>query len=251
MAKELMRLPMPQPMSEEAICVRLLDVSAVDIRDVDGGEDPFHYSSGNFGPGYVDVKGTVGVQDTFKTMVEQLAVKVIGEEIEFDNIAGNATGGMVPAYQFREDYQSFTGIKKGYVYIRGSRKQGGKGELVTGLQHINPTRPDGSAAHFMVMEELVNFAETTTNSLLVLRNLGFVACEAATILHYDHQKANEKLEQNGIRLTALTTLPTLLDVASETGRFPSEAVDSYRDFLADPMDWQAKRGIVPQPHERS
>lgn len=238
--------------SEEAICARILDIGAVDISDVDGGEPPFHYSSGNFGPGYVDIKGTVGNQETFKALVGQVAIRLIDSKIEFDHIAGNATGGMVPAYECREAYQRLSG-EEGveYVYVRGSRKQGGQGELVTGLQHIPRTREDGSPVHWLVMEELVNFAETTTNSLLHLRDLGFVARQAATILHYDHEEANKRLEENGITLTHLTTLPHLLDVAVESGRLPQELIDSFKAFQEDPLGWQAARGLEPRPHERN
>jgi orotate phosphoribosyltransferase len=238
-----LRQPMPARMSEEEICAHLLDLRALDIRDVDGGEAPFHYSSGNFGPGYVDIKGTVGAQHVFKSLVEQVAVRLIDDNVEFDNIAGNATGGIVPAYECREAYQQLTDrVDIGYVYVRGSRKQGGKGELVTGLQHIPPNREDGSPAQFLVMEELVNFAETTTNSLLHLRELGFIANQGATILHYDHIEANAKLAENGITLTALTTLPFLLEAAIELGRFPRELVDSYKAFQANPTKWRADRG---------
>lgn len=236
---------LPARMSEEAACAKLLEVGAVAIRDVDGGEEPFLYSSGNFGPGYVMVKGTVGRQDVFKPLVEQMALRLVEEAVDFDNIAGNATGGMVPAYQCREDYQCMTGREVGYVYVRGSRKEGGHKELITGLDHIAPARPDGSPAHWLVVEELVNFGETTTNSLNLFRELGFTANKAATILHYDHAQVNDRLANNGIELTYLTTLPHLLDVAVNEGFYSQEAVASYRDFLASPADWQRVRGIEP------
>ena len=63
-------------MSEEAVCVKMLEAGAVDIRDVDGGEEPFLYSSGNRGPGYVMVKGLVTRQEIFKPLVEQLALRI-------------------------------------------------------------------------------------------------------------------------------------------------------------------------------
>lgn len=237
---------LPPRMSEEAICVSLLDVGAVDIRDVDGGEEPFLYSSGNFGPGYVMVKGTVGNQGVFKPLVEQLALRLVDDEVEFDHVAGNATGGMVPAYQCREDYQRLTGRSDvEYVYVRGTRKEGGHRELITGIDHVAPTREDGSPAHWLVVEELVNFGETTTNSLNLLRGLGFVANKAGTILYYDHAEVNERLAENNIDLTRLTTLPNLLDVAVSEGFYSQDAVASYRDFLASPAEWQQVRGIVP------
>lgn len=239
----LARQEMPARMSEEAICAQLLDVGAVAFRDVDGGEEPFLYSSGNHGPGYVMVKATVARQDVFKPVVEQLTMRLVEEEVEFDHIAGNATGGMIPAYQCREDYQRLTGLKKEYVYVRGTRKEGGHRELITGIDHIPPTREDGSPAHWLVVEELVNFGETTTNSLKLLRDLGFVANKAATILHYDHNEVNEKLKDNGIDLTHLVSLPNLLDVAVNEGYYPAETVESYREFLANPTEWQKVRGI--------
>lgn len=237
---------MPTRMSEEEVCGKLLEVGAVAIRDVDAGEEPFKYSSGNFGPGYVMVKGTVGRQDVFKPLVEQLALKLIDDEVEFDHVAGNATGGMIPAYQCREDYQRLTGRSDiEYVYVRGTRKEGGHGELITGLDHITQTREDGSPAHWLVVEELVNFGETTTNSLNLFRGLGFVANKGATILHYDHAEVNAKLTENGIDLTRLATLPNLLEVAVNEGFYSEEAVASYREFLAGPAEWQGARGIEP------
>jgi orotate phosphoribosyltransferase len=239
-------------MSEEAVCATLLDAGALDIRDVDGaGEAPFHYSSGNFGPGYVDVKGTVAKQAAFKPLVREVAVKLVRDEVGFDFIAGNATGGMVPAYECREQYQELTGRDDiEYVYIRGSRKQGGQGELVTGLQHIERSRDDGSPSRALVMEELVNFAETTTNSLLILRELGFEACQGATILFYGHEAARQRLDDNGVNITALTTLPRLLDAAEAQKFFPAEVIGGYREFLAGPVDWMAKRGIEPVEHQK-
>ena len=237
---------LPARISEEAVCAMLLDAGAVAVRNVDAGEEPFLYSSGNFGPGYVMVKGLVARQDIFKPVVEQLALKLSDDGVEFDHIAGNATGGMVPAYECREAYQRITGRDDvGYVYVRGTRKEGGHRELITGLDHIAPTREDGSPAQWLVVEELVNFGETTTNSLNLLRGLGFVANKGATILHYNHAEVNTRLADNGIDLTHLTTLPNLLDVAVDQGYFPEEAVASYREFLSGPADWQKARGIVP------
>ncbi len=243
---------LPAKMSEEAICMSLLEVKALDIRDVDGGEDPFHYSSGNFGPGYVDVKGTVAAQRVFKPLVEQVAIKTIEEGVEFDHVAGNVTGGVPPAYQFREDYQRLTGRRDiEYVYIRGSRKQGGQGELVTGLQHIPTTRPGGMRSRFLVMEELVNYGETTTNSLLLLRNLGFIAVNAATILYYDHDKARTRLADNNVNLTYLTTLGSLIEAAEVNKVFPQELIDAYNSFRLDPAGWMAERGLENVPHNKS
>lgn len=234
---------LPKAMSEEAVCAAILDAKAVDIRDVDGGEEAFLYSSGNWGPGYVMVKELPSKQQTFKPLVRQLAAKLIREGVEFDNIAGNATGGMIPSWQLHGDYQDLSEREVGFVYVRGSRKEGGHRELITGLSHIPETGSDGTPASWLVVEELVNFGETTTNSIKALRQLGFIALEAATILHYAHDEVDTKLTQNDINLTYLTTLPTLLNVAEADGYYSPDAVASYREFLANPAGWQKQRGL--------
>ena len=76
------------------------------------------------------------------------------------------------------------------------------------------------------------------------REKGYKADEAATILFYDNPKAVESLRQEGVSLTPLITLPTLIDVAERTSKFNLKAIASYREFLQDPTEWQLKRGFV-------
>lgn len=230
----------PQRITEEDLSVRILDAGAVSIRDISTGEKPFLYSSGNFGPGYVSIKGLVGRQTVFKTLTEQCALKLIDEEAKFDFIAANATGGMVPGYQVREDYQRITGREVPYIYVRNTRKIGGHQEYSTGLTD-NPEIPVGSKP--LVYEELVNFAQTTCNSRLVLAEEGYPATHAGTILHYENPEAVAKLNQENLTLVALVRLRTVLEVAEETGRFSRTAVADYREFLQNPKAWQEARGF--------
>lgn len=230
----------PQRISEEDLSVRILDAGAISIRDINTGEKPFLYSSGNFGPGYVSIKGLVGKQAVFKMLTEQCALKLVDEEAKFDFIAANATGGMVPGYQVREDYQRITGREIPYIYVRNTRKIGGHQEYSTGLTD-NPEIPVGSRP--LVYEELVNFAQTTCNSRLVLAEEGYPATHAGTILHYENPKAVARLNQEDLKLVALVRLRTVLEVAEETGSFSRTAVADYRKFLQNPKAWQEARGF--------
>lgn len=231
---------MPQRISEEDLSVRILDAGAVSIRDINAGEKPFLYSSGNFGPGYVSIKGLVGRQAVFKTLTEQCAIKLANEGAQFDFIVANATGGMVPGYQVREDYQRITGREVPYIYVRNTRKIGGHQEYSTGLTD-NPETPVGSRP--LIYEELVNFTQTTCNSRLVLAEEGYPATHAGTILHYENPEAVARLNQANLTLVALVRLRTILEVAEETGRFSRTAVADYRKFLQNPKAWQAARGF--------
>lgn len=236
----------------EKIGATIIDAGGLDIRDVDAGEEPFLYSSGNRGPGYVMIKGLVGQPEVLQYLTWQLALKMVeaGVDKEFDFIAANATGGMVPGWQLRNDLERLTGEEIPYVYVRETRKVGGHKEHITGDRNnplMNTLRIDGRN-RALVFEELVNFAETTTNSAKVLREADYRADVAGTILSYQNPKAQELLDETGVRLTHLIGLPDLINVAETltyvdgTKRFKSEAVQSYRDFLADPVKWQLDRG---------
>ena len=212
------------------ICSSILNAGALEIRDIAAGQKPFLYSSGLWGPGYVMVKGLVSRSGLIKSLCEELALKVMRLTGGPDFVAGNVTGGMIPGWLV-SDY-----LYVPFVYIRDSRKKGGHKEQVTGL------RP-GISGQGLVVEELVNTAQTTVNSILLLRSMGFESKFAATILSYENPLAIKSLSENGVELIRLVSLEDLLVKAEEAGIFPKNAVNDYRFFIQDPMSWHAKWGL--------
>src|SRR3989338_6291016 len=150
----------------EEIATKIIESGQVQIRDVDRGEKPFDYTSGNRGPGYLQIKGLVGQPDTFVFLIRQLAHKVI-REAKFDFVNGNVTGGAIPGWELSRQVSDILGETIPNTYLRGSKKEGGFGELITGIQN-NPLIKEGMVA--LVVEELVNYAETTTNAAEVFRD---------------------------------------------------------------------------------
>ena len=61
------------------VAKQIINSGAVSVRDVDSGEEPFVYSTGNRGPGYLMVKGIVGQPSTLKYLTWHLAQKVVEE----------------------------------------------------------------------------------------------------------------------------------------------------------------------------
>lgn len=117
----------------------LLDAKAVSIRDINGGEQPFLYSSGNYGPGYVMVKGLVGRRMVLDDLVYALSRKLLTGVGGIQFIAANATGGMIPGWMLAEN------LAKPYVYVRGTRKKGGHKELVTGAANNDEIKKGDNA----------------------------------------------------------------------------------------------------------
>jgi len=351
----------------------VINAGAMEIRNVDNGDEPFLYASGWRGPGYVMIKGLVSHMSLFKSMVQMLAIKVANNAPGIQFVAGNVTGGVIPGWLLsnylsfilnrdipfvwiretraagKNKYPIFT-VDKGlleeavvnfcinfddiekidfvagaspggmvlghriaeelslitqrtipFVYVRDVRKKGGHKEIITGHKnnsHISKGKfglPVGQVCNFLdstkyvaesllsegyssfnpeevvksipfylittkietpleesnivkpgdygiVTEELVNFAGSTCNSALALRDLGFNVNNAATLLYYGNPKAFETLVANKIEMTPLFTLSDLLFVAEEYQTHPLESISKYKEFLKDPIKWNKGRG---------
>lgn len=55
---------------------KIIQAGALEVRDLANGEKPFLYASGNWGPGYVSIKGLVSEVELFKSMCIQLVAKL-------------------------------------------------------------------------------------------------------------------------------------------------------------------------------
>ncbi len=231
----------------EKIASMIINCGAIEIKDVEGGEDPFVYTTGNRGPGYVMIKGLVGQPAVLKFLTKKLAHKVI-DTTEFDFIEGTATGGMIPGWQLRNDVSEILGREIPFCYLR-SKKDGGHGELITGDRN-NPLIQKGMRA--LVVEELVNYTETTVNAAEEFRNAGYPVSHAACIFSYDHEESNTRLKEKGVTLIPLITLPQLLAISEANGLIHKRLIQSYKHFLRDPLEWQLSRNLaVPSDTAKS
>lgn len=219
---------------------KILESGSVEIRDIPAGEAPFLYSTGNYGPGYVDIKGRCGWTNVFNPAIFVLASELIEDGVHPDLIVGMMTGGALPGFRLQEHLKHFFGHDIPYIYQRGARKVGGHQELDTGDRN-NPYILEG--ANTLIVEELVNFAGTTVNGALYERSKGRVVEHAACILHYDNPVANKRLKENDITLHFVCTLPQLLYYGLRRGYFCERLVHQYREFIEDPRVWSERHGF--------
>jgi orotate phosphoribosyltransferase len=236
----------------EEVALMVLKAKAVDIRDIPphasydeamklpSENQPFLYASGNWGPGYVSIKNLVGRKRIIKSLAQQLAELIAEKFSRLDFVAGNVTGGVIPGWLLSEYLEMSLRRTIPFVYIREARKKGGQKELITGIAN-NPEISPG--ANGLVIEELVNFAETTCNGAEALRDAGYVVTHAATILFYNNPEAIKALKEHEIEMLYLFTLPDLLTVAEKYKTHPQKAIDGYREFLVDPLGWQTARRL--------
>jgi len=361
----------------EKIVSMIFEAKAVEIRDVPEKvtneeverlpreKQPFLYASGNWGPGYVTIKGCVSQTQLFETMIAMLAKKLQtagvkidfvaalmtggvipgyrlsqllsvpfvqpvkytylegtrrketisakaidqdklekiastiaadvlgefpGEEYPFDFVAGVAPSGMVPGFRVAQILREQLEEDIPYVYIREQRKKGGLGELITGVTTNNRRLSQGSlgivvggskdfrrqalsetgfrlmgddgydlrsedfeipldeipaGSRGIAIEELVNFAESIGNATLWLREKGYTVNDAATILSYENPEAIKRLKEMEVTFHYLFTLAELLKIGKKSQIVPAQLIERYEQFLADPLGWQAARGLEP------
>lgn len=221
---------------------KVLMGGAVEIRDVDGGEKPFLYTSGDFGPGYVSIKGLVGQKSVMKFLVGRLAVRVANDVSGINFIAGNANGGIVPGWLL-SDYLGLRWLQQvPFVYVRGERRGVGREELITGIAH---NQEISSGDNGLIVEDTVNFGTTTRASALTLRDAGFIVTHAACILSWENPVGMKALAESGISLIYLFTIQDLLSMAEGLQLFSPRAIADCREFLNDPLGWQKRRGFEP------
>lgn len=227
----------------------IIKSGGLEIRDLSKGEEPFLYSSGNCGPGYVDIKGMIGFDEIFEPMVEGLAFKLLEDKISFDFIIGIMTGGALPAYRLKQilekkliKYSPFPGFtcKIPYAYMRNAQKAGGHKEYITGNRN-NPYIQKGMTA--LIMEEIVNFAESVSKTVVIAREEGYLIKDIATIVYYNNPVANGCLKNLNVKVHYVFLLSDLINIAEEMKIFSQEAINDYRDFLKNPEGWNYRRGF--------
>jgi len=72
-----------------------------------------------------------------------------------------------------------------------------------------------------------------------------VVTHAATALFYNNPEAIKSLKEYGIEMVYLFTLPDLLGVVEKYQTHPRKVIAGYREFIVDPLGWQAARGLKP------
>lgn len=220
----------------------IVEGGAISIRDVENGEKPFEYSSGNFGPGYISIKGIVSNQKLLKFLVKQLALKAKTNK-NFDGIAGLVTGGLHPSAYFRDYLQELQSREIVWIYIRDIRKPTGTKEHITGISNLitgglSEWTPKGM--NICVFEELTNYSNSLVNGAKILQDSGYACNTSFSILDYCSSDSRNRRKEANLKHTSLITLPDLLYNLEKSKLFEKKLMDSYRQFQENPRAWQEK-----------
>jgi orotate phosphoribosyltransferase len=105
------------------LCVEeILMADTMEIRDVDGGEEAFFYSSGWHGPTYAIIKALVS-WPFFRKLVMLLAIKVAPNASRVAFVVGNVTGGVIPGWLLSQYLETLLGRTILFIYFKGGRER--------------------------------------------------------------------------------------------------------------------------------
>lgn len=209
-------------MLNDEIAKLLLDKGAVKINPT----EPFTWTSGIKSPIYCDNRALVSFVDARKQILEGY-LKVIEEnKLEFDAIAGVATGAIAWGVLVADR------LEKPYCYIRPEKKEHGTGKQVEGLID--------KGVRLLVIEDLFSTAGSTAKAIAGARSeleadiIGVIA-----ISTYEFEKAQTRLEEAGVKWWTLTNFSALVKQLE----ISDKEKEVVLDFANDPAGWAERAGI--------
>src|SRR3989338_7406397 len=170
----------------------LLELKSVDLDTVEG----FLYTSGRKGPIYCDNRLLLSHPEERNGIVEAFLGLIREKELEFDVVAGVATGAIAWGAIIADR------LKKPFVYVRASAKEHGKENQIEGELEEGKT--------VLVIEDLINTGGSSVSACEAVRQTcSVVACLA--LFNYGMDDASKAFTQAKIPLYSLTNFNELLD----------------------------------------
>jgi orotate phosphoribosyltransferase len=224
------------PLSEQvrelgrALAAELLRRDAVKINL----QTPFLLTSGNYSPIYVNCRQLISWRGTVKLIAAAAMLQLELRDCAVDVIAGGETAG-IPFAAFLAD-----AVDKPMIYVRKAVKGHGTASRIEGV--LEP------GSRVLLFEDLITDGLSKISFVKAIRDGAGIVEDAFVILDR-LQGGAALLAQDGVRLTALTDIDLVLEVASDWRLLESSAIDSVRVYMASPSEWHAKLGLPYSPME--
>jgi len=192
-------------MTKEKIASILLGIKAVTISP----SMPFTWASGIKAPIYCDNRLLLSHPRQWKGVIDALEAVLKG--LEFDVIAGVATGGISHAAVLAAR------LKKPMVYVRSKQKEHGKQNLIEGS--LKPGQK------VIVVEDLISTGGSSIGAAEALRREDAIVTDCTAIFTYELKASKDAFEKARIRLHTLTGFSALLEVAEGQGLITKEVCE--------------------------
>ena len=185
---------------------------------------PFTWTSGMKAPIYCDNRLVLGHPDERTQIVEALVEAIRRLPHQPEVIAGTATAGIGWAALVADR------LHLPMVYVRPKPKEHGAGKQVEGELKAE--------SHAVVVEDLISTGGSSIGTVTALRKeRNCTVSDIVAIFTYGFPKAEHAAKEAGVTLHALSTFPTLLEVARERRALPENDIATAAVFSENPEEW--------------
>lgn len=205
--------------TSRAIASVLLKREAVALRP----SKPFVWASGIRSPIYCDNRILLSYPKARDGIIRGFIALIRKHKIRFDAIAGIATAG-IPHAAILADR-----LNKPLLYVRSAPKAHGKGNQIEGRFE--------KGSRVLVIEDLVSTGKSSLEAIGALRKAGARVSDCLAIFSYGFPSSQKAFRKAGCRLTTLTGLKELLEVAVVLKKIAPSDLALVRRFSENPGGW--------------
>lgn len=210
---------------QKEIARALLEIGGVGFKP----SEPLTFKSGIISPVYVDNRIFPSHPEKFKLVIDGFKNLSVEKNIDFDMVAGIATGGI--PYSAVLGYE----MQKPSIFVRKESKGYGKKKRVEG--------GDVAGKKILLVEDLVSTGGSSLSGVEALREEGATVDNCLVIVSYEFRESKENFEKSKVNLHTLTSFPIIFQQAVEMHIITEDAKKLVEDWLSDPHGWAGRHGF--------
>ncbi|MBZ0303009.1 MAG: orotate phosphoribosyltransferase [Anaerolineae bacterium] len=213
-------------MLEAQVAQALLEIGAVGFSPY----DPITFKSGILSPIYVDNRRLIYWPQQWRVVIEGFRELINRHRIEFDIVAGIATGGVPHSSALAYLLQQPS------VYVRPQAKEHGKQNRIEG--------GDVTDQRILLVEDMITTGGSSLSGVTALREAGAVVSTCLTITTFGFAMSQQAFQVAGVNLYMLTDIRTIVQEARRAGYFGDAEQRIIEDWLQDPHGWAERQEDV-------
>ncbi len=215
-------------MNSKDVAELLLNIKAVTLNF----EKPYRWVSGILAPIYCDNRKIIFHPEARKKIKEGFTRIIEENNIEYDIVAGVATGAIAHAAFLAES------LGKPMVYVRSKAKEHGRQNQIEGAsaEELNGKR-------VLVVEDLISTGGSSVSAVEAVKQTGAVVKHCIAIFTYEFEKARKTFEEADCNLITLSDFSTLVNTAAEINYLKPEEKEKVLEWSKDPAGWGNKMGF--------
>lgn len=197
----------------------LLDIKAVGFVL----DKPITFKSGIISPMYIDNRKFPSYPKEWRIVLDGFMAKMKEQNTDFEVIAGIETAGI--------PHSAGLGVllNKPTVFIRKAAKDHGTKKMVEGGEVTGKT--------VLLIEDLVTTGGSSLHGVTELRAAQAIVNDCYVIVSYGFPESKSAFEDAKVKLTALTDIATIMEVAESRGILTADDKKVVTTWHNDPWNW--------------